>query len=72
MALVETTRIRLGPTSAERAALNVASWISLSVANRMGRRAQRAAELHTTQAIQGAVALRRDDDRAKAYLLGIR
>jgi hypothetical protein len=72
MALIDTTRIRLHPTPAERLALTLATWISIRVADRMERRARRAVEVHATQHVADGAAARRDTDRARAYLLGIR
>lgn len=72
MALLDSTRIRLHPTPAERVALAVATWISLAVAQRMERRRQRVTDAHATYALADDVAASRDEDRARAYLLGIR
>lgn len=72
MALLDTTRIRLHPTPAERLALTLATWISLGVAHRMDRRAARAVEVRVTQDAAAAASARRDGERARAYLLGIR
>lgn len=72
MALIDSSRIRLRPTPAERVALAVASWLSLAVATRMNRRVNRSAEAHAIRDLRDGVSARRDDDRARAYLLGIR
>ena len=54
MALIESTRIRLRPTPAERVALTVATWISTGVANRMDRRARILTEAHVRRAAHDA------------------
>lgn len=72
MALLDSTRIRLHPTPAERVALTVATWISLGVALRMERRRQRVTDVQATLALADDVAATREANRARAYLLGIR
>ncbi|MBN9176301.1 MAG: hypothetical protein J0I43_02895 [Microbacterium sp.] len=72
MALIESTRIRLRPTPAERVALTVATWISTGVANRMDRRARILTEAHVRRAAHDADTARREVERARAHLLGIR
>lgn len=72
MALIDSTRIRLHPTPAERVALVTASWISKRVADRMDARARRVSEAHATHAAVADESRRRDAERARSYLLGIR
>ncbi|GAA1652849.1 hypothetical protein [Microbacterium flavum] len=72
MALIDTTRIRLRATPAERVALAAAAWISTCVAHRMAQRADRAAETLARQNAIDDVTRRRDQERARAHLLGIR
>lgn len=72
MALIEASRIRLRPTPVEHVALRVAAWISSIVAGRMERRARRASETVLAQGLIDDVTARRDGERARAYLLGLR
>ncbi len=72
MALLDTSRARLQPTPAERLALTVAAWISLLVAQRIERRHRRATSAHAAQVRTESLAAARDENRARAYLLGIR
>lgn len=72
MALIDSTRIRLHPTPAERVALLTAAWISARVADRMARRVERVGEAAATAGAHRDATSRRDAERARAYLLGIR
>ena len=75
MALIESTRARLHPTPAERLALALATWISVGVAERMARRAQRLTDACTASdaaALEDVAATHRDREHARACLLGIR
>ena len=60
------------PTAAERIALGAAAALSTWVADRMERRVDRSDRILARRRIENELSAARDEQRARAYLLGLR